>query len=79
MDSTPKILTNIVKEGELSRQEINVIVKLINQVYLLTEKDKITIKISYKSIAIASTLIARTKDERSQIKNVIKFLRHKHE
>jgi len=39
MDSTPKILTNIVKEGELSRQEIDVIVKLINQVYLLTEKD----------------------------------------
>ncbi len=39
MDSTPKILINIVKEGELSRQEINVIVKLINQVYLLTEKD----------------------------------------
>ena len=39
MDSTPKILTNIVKEGEMSRQEINVIVQLINQVYLLTEKD----------------------------------------
>jgi len=39
MDSTPKILTNIVKEGELSRPEIDVIVKLINQVYLLTEKD----------------------------------------
>ncbi len=39
MDSAPKILTNIVEEGELSRQDINVIVKLINQVYLLTEKD----------------------------------------
>jgi GNAT superfamily N-acetyltransferase len=39
MDSTPKILTNIVKKGEMSRQKINVIVQLINQVYLLTEKD----------------------------------------
>ena len=39
MDKTSKISTKIVREGELSSQEINIISKLINQVYLLTEKD----------------------------------------
>ena len=39
MDSTPKISTNIVNEGELPRQDIKAIANLINRVYLLTEKD----------------------------------------
>lgn len=39
MNSTPKISTNIVNEGELSSQQIKVIANLINRVYLFTEKD----------------------------------------